>query len=490
MIDQAERAASEELLAVYRRTLAHLLQQQEQYRSTGYVPLMVVNDIYNAREQIRQIKDRLRSQGAIVEDQSDDGASGDQNIPCPYPGVRAFTTSDSPYFFGREKEIKNLLLRLRLQRFLFVIGPSGSGKSSLVRAGLIVELDRTQAGLYQVLEMRPGATPLRALEQALGASFAQRQSYDAAVKALLAAAPPTQRILLIVDQFEEIFTQASAGDQEAFIAAIKALSQLDFCAVIVVMRADFYADLMVSSAWPLTLGQRIEVVPLAGAALRLAIEQPAIAVGVRIQPALLERLLADAAREPGVLPLVQETMRLLWEQMEDRGLTLQAYERLGGAEQSGLSAALGLMADAALEQLDNGRQKIARRILLRLVQFGEGRANTRRQQPIAKLRAADDDQTQFDATLQHLTTSRLLTLSGDALNDTRRIDIAHEALLHWSTFRIWIAERGAAEQTRRQLEAKVEEWVRMGSGDGGLLDAVELREAVGWLALPDSAELG
>ena len=150
-----------------------------------------------------------------------------------------------------------------------------------------------------------------------------------------------------------------------------------------------------------------------------------------------------------------------------------------------------LAADATLADLTPVQQAMARLVFMRLVQFGEGRADTRRQQSVAALRAAGDDPIVFDQTLRHLADLRLLTLSGEEMMVDQRVDIAHEALIAgWPTLQGWIAQRRGAEQTRRRLEAKAEEWVRLGRGSGGLLDEVELTEAERWLSSPDTTDLG
>ena len=223
--------------------------------------------------------------------------------------------------------------------------------------------------------------------------------------------------------------------------------------------------------------------------------RPAADVGVDIDPGLVERLLADAADEPGALPLLQETMRMLWDEMEDHVLSLAAYDRLGhgatGGTTTGLAAAIAMKADATLVALTTEQPPIARRIFLRLVQFGEGRADTRRQQPLSALRAADDDPKLFQSTIDHLTDNRLLTLDSGGDPGNTLVDIAHESLItNWERLQNWAEERRDAEQVRRRLEAKVAEWVRLGSGTGGLLDEAELPEAERWLSGPDAVDLG
>jgi WD40 repeat protein len=446
--------------------------------------------------------------------------------PCPYPGMVPFTEHDADQFFGRDREVAELRRRLRHQNYMFVIGSSGSGKSSLVFAGLVAELNLHQLGVWVVRTMRPGAMPLVALAQALGqilprsrqlaarariAALAQMlgqapqpsKVYDAVIATVLAQTPPARHLLLVIDQLEELFTQSSKSDQVAFIAAIKSLRQMPSCVLVLTMRADFYEDLMTSDLWPVEPSERMEIAPLRDAALRAAITRPAERLNVYLEAGLLERLLADAADEPGILPLIQETMVLLWEMMERRLLPLSAYEQLGSGGRSGLAVAIATKADATLAALSSAQQRLARRIFLRLIQFGEGRANTRRQQPLAALRAAGDDAALFNATLQTLVDSRLLTVTStdNATTTNRRpeatrsarivVDIAHEALITgWPRLQEWLMERREAEQIRRGLEAKAAEWVRFGRGTGGLLDEVELREVERWLQQADTEDLG
>ncbi len=210
-----------------------------------------------------------------------------------------------------------------------------------------------------------------------------------------------------------------------------------------------------------------------------------------LEPALVERLLADAADEPGSLPFVQETMLLLWEHVEKRRLPLAAYTRLAHDDgRSGLQMAMAYRADHAYQVLSVSERMLARRIFLRLVQFGEGRPDTRRQMSVADLRASGDDSERFDKVLLHLVDQRLLILSMDD-TDAPKADIAHEQLLHgWPLLHEWINQRRDAEQTRRRLETKADEWVRLGKGEGGRLDEFALAEADHWLASPDASDLG
>ncbi len=445
---------------------------------------------------------------------------------CPYPGMRAFTLDDGFPFFGRDRECEELLQHLRQSRFLTVIGGSGSGKSSLVFAGLVPRLRKTNLfgpGKWLVRTMRPGERPLVELARALGADPADPV---AAVAHALEADPEARRLLLVVDQFEEVFAadlgkseQAAAGSlsvsggnetrhqtkSEQLCQALEGLLKLDTVAVALTVRADFYAELMGTPLWPQIKANRVDVGPLDEAGLRDAIYRPAETMGVYVESALVERLASDAleARSLGILPLVQEVLVQLWEKLERRVLPLHAYAEFvlprkaydhhhDGQERTGLEVAIARHADGVLKRLeveDPGQVEIARRIFVRLVQFGEGRPDTRRQQPVAQLRAGNDP-VRFETTLKALASNRLITLTGDLETGRRRADIAHEALIRgWPQLQRWIEESRKAEEVRRKLERKASEWIDSGAGTEGLLGTGGLVEAEGFLASPDGREL-
>ncbi len=455
---------------------------------------------YLGEQKVKNIAEPVRVYRVVLQE-AIAGEPGPR-IPCPYPGMVPFQPEDASRFHGREGEIAQMVGLLRHQRFMMVIGPSGSGKSSLVQAGLLPELARSryfEKGFWLVRRMRPGPAPSDALARVFDSEATADGPDLESVDRLLAAHPPARRVLLLVDQFEETFTQAMHEEAGRFISALQGLRTRENLALVLTLRADFYPDLMTSYLWPVDASQRVEVAPLRGDALRESIVRPAADAGVQIEPSLVERLLADAANEPGVLPLLQETMRLLWDDIEGRVLPLAAYERLnrdpaagtGRAGATGLAAAIAMKADATLAELTLDQQAIARRTFLRLVQFGEGRADTRRQQPLWALRTADDDPALFERTLEHLTDHRLLTFAGAGERESAVVDIAHESLITgWARFREWTEERRETEQVRRRLEDKAAEWERLGRDTGGLLDEAELPEAERWLASADAKDLG
>jgi hypothetical protein len=404
-----------------------------------------------------------------------------ERLPCPYPGLLAFGPADAARFFGRDQETDDILRRVRQQNFLLVVGPSGSGKSSLVWAGVLPRLADDARWLVRTL--RPDAGAMDWLAGAFGdeAASASANQLSASVDALLATEPRAERLLLFFDQAETIFLLPSKEDRARFLALLDRLRRMDRCVVLLAMRADFYENLMTSVLWPLARGERVEIAPLSSAALHEAIVRPAAGVGVHLEPVLAERLLRDAGEEPGALSLVQETMVLLWERRTRRLLTVWAYEALGGQDpngkgRSGLAVALATRADAALTSLSPAQQAIARRIFVRLVQLGERRHDIRRPQAVGALRVRGEDPALFDATLRHLTNQRLLTTSADS--EEPIVELGHEAMItHWPTLADWIDESRASELARRRIERDAADWRRNGRDAGELYRRRKLADA-------------
>ena len=411
---------------------------------------------------------------------------------APYPGMRSFTEKESDHFFGRNREIEDLVQLLRGQHLLALIGPSGSGKSSLVHAGLIPELHKSTLfgpGTWLVRDFRPGENPLAALTSALAGDPSDP---GVTIPALLATSPDVQRLLIFVDQFEEMFTVTTANTSD-FQNILVELAKTPNTHVVIGVRADFYPELMTSPIWRVIPPHcRYEVLPLNEKGLSEAIVRPAERVGVYIESALVERIVADAGREPGILPFIQETMRLLWDRVERRYLRVEAYETLvlprsayGGRrmeEVTGLQAAIAMHAEAVFTKLEGSQQAIAQRIFVRLGQFGEGRSHTRRQQPVSRLRG-NFKPALFEQVLAYLADekSRLLILGGEEKGSEREVDIAHEALIGaWPRLLDWLEKQRAGEQFRRGFVQDVDQWVGKHGDAFFLYEGTKLEEALGW----------
>ncbi len=409
---------------------------------------------------------------------------------CPYPGLAAFGRQHADLFFGREEQIHNLVREIEAgNRRLCIIGPSGSGKSSLVQAGLLPQLERGSAvrAAWLVASMRATGNPSARLAEAL--ELEHPGALAAAITARLGKAGRS-RLVLFIDQLEDLFGLAASEQRERFVATLRELRGDGRCAVVAALRADFFGSLMESELWDDFERGRFHVTPLRPGELRRAIEEPAARAGVSIEQALVHRLLTDTAAEPGTLPLLQATMLELWDGLEDRAggapasryLALVDYERLGEGGPTTIATALARRANACMNDMTSAQQALARRLLLGLVAFGEGRRHTRRQQPIASLGAAEDP-ADFDEVVAMLVDRRLVT--ADQRTDPAgcieaTLDLSHEALIAaWPEFRSWIETDRRDEERKRALTSKVAEWLEL--GDVKLLDAVELLDAERWL---------
>jgi len=389
--------------------------------------------------------------------------------PCPYRGMLPYQEKHSANFYGRESELSVLKDYLRISSIYAVIGPSGSGKSSLIKAGLLplVRSGKVFLGIgCQIKEVRFGNSPSR---EALvsGVDFGQINQAN--------------HLFVFIDQFEEIFA-AEIDRQRDILDDIKKLSEQPFCHVVFTMRADSYAELMESCLWSLVRLSKMEIGSLTQKGLKEAIMRPAEKVGVYIEAALIERLVTEASDGSSVLPFLQETMVLLWGNIERRYLSLDAYHKLilpyknmFGDGISAFEITMSRSADAALSKLTSDQVDIARRVFLQLVRFDAQKTHSRRQQALKDLVAAKDSEADFKKTIDCLVGNRLLVLSNThSSGDDVKVDISHEALINgWGQLQEWIEKYGKREKLRRYLQLKVNIWKQLGEGDSGLLDKKE-----------------
>jgi WD40 repeat protein/MinD-like ATPase involved in chromosome partitioning or flagellar assembly len=412
----------------------------------------------------------------------------------PYPGPRPFTTVDAPMFFGRQGEIEHLVGRLRGgERELYVMGPSGCGKTSLVCAGLIPTLEQSpeRAGARFLIRLvHPGPRPYASL----AAVFERGTPLDVndvhtAVDALLAHHADCERLLIAIDQLEELFAIADGVERVRFIDAAHALRGDPRVALLLVLRSDHHRALMESRLYEgfETRGEPMHIEPLRGDTLREAIAGPARALGVRTEPALIERLIADLDEQPGCLPLLQVILSGLWSSWRGPVLTAAHYTKIGGLQ--------GIADYAALvcSKLVRVEEATALAMLVRLVGFGEGRRDTRRQQPRSAMVSAGASVAAFEAVLEHLIENRLVTVAADQHGEVV-IDLAHEALISiWPAFAGWVQGWRVHEQRRRELEEAATAWRESGSGGWGLLRGEAIATARDWrdkaLQLGQSADL-
>ncbi len=417
-------------------------------------------------------------------------------IANPYRGLRAFAERDAGQFFGRERLVERLVTRLGHAGpqggFVALVGPSGSGKSSVVRAGLIPAL-RNGAIIgserWFVASMTPGRHPFEALDDALRsiavhppANLLEQlttSGISAAVESL--TADPSAQTVIVVDQLEELFSHASPADANAFMAALAATAadRHSGVKVIATLRADFYDHPLRHGAFGELLRLGTEVItPMNAQELDRAITAPAEQVGVTFEPGLVALIEADMAGQSTALPLLQYALTELFDQRTGRTIHAAAYRELGG-----VSAVLARRADGLYNGLGEGERSAVRDVFLRLVSLDEVAADTRRRALVSELTdVAGDD---VAAVLETFGRHRLLTFDRDPITRGPTVEIAHEALLtEWTRVRHWIDDARTDVQAQRRLALAAAEWADRDRQSDFLLSGARLSRYDGWLERP------
>lgn len=368
---------------------------------------------------------------------------------CPFKGLAPFEPEDAELFFGRERLVDELVARLAAVPLLALIGVSGSGKSSLLRAGLLPALPR-----FEHLLVRPSETTAAELEGAL------------------ARVEPSGLLVVAVDQFEELF--ADSVPEEERSAFIHALVEAAWDAdrrftVMLALRADFFGSVAPYVELADLIGpNHVLLGPLSRTELRRAIEGPAARAGLAVDPELVEELVADVGGAAGALPLLSTTLLELWLAREGEALTLAAYERAGGVR-----GAVARHAEAAFAALDGDGRVVAHRILLRLVAGGETAALTRRRVALDELDAHEDSST---ARVLDVLVDRRLLVAGDGC-----VELVHEALLeHWPRLVRWLDEDAQGRRLHRQLIHAAAEWEAGGRDPSALYRGSRLAATLDW----------
>jgi WD40 repeat protein/DNA-binding SARP family transcriptional activator len=414
----------------------------------------------------------------------------------PYKGLRPFTEADAADFFGRSELVRRIVARLGERhpgaRFLAVVGPSGGGKSSVVRAGLVPAIRRGAVGDGQdwyVGEMFPGAHPIEELETALLRTAvrpvpALREGLESGSRGLLDAVdralPPGAQLLLVVDQFEEAFTLTTdEPERELFLEELRvaAADPESRIRVVVTLRADFYDRPLVYPRFGELLARRNEAVPpLAPDELEKAIQAPAQGVGVMAESGLVAEMIADVAHQPGALPLLQYALTELFERRDGNRLTSATYREIGG-----IAGALSARADRIYASTDAGGRRAIKQVFLRLITLGEGREDTRRRVGRSELDGLDVGRGAVDAVVNTFGRHRLLTFDREPATREPTVEIAHEALLGaWKRFRRWIDDGREDLRQDRRLEQAGAEWRGSGKDPSFLMRGARLEQIEGW----------
>ncbi|MFE0424135.1 helix-turn-helix domain-containing protein [Streptomyces sp. NPDC058953] len=380
----------------------------------------------------------------------------DDGTESPYQGLARFEPGDRDRFFGRDDLIAKALELVSGHRFAAVFGPSGSGKSSLLRAGLVPALREHGHGLTAIRILTPGEHPLHTHTTAL---TPKTTNANGAVQG---------DTLLLVDQFEELFTLCTdPAERTAFIDHLLTARDPDsHLRVIIAVRADFYthcathrdlADALTHAA--------LLVGPMTPPELRETIVGPAQAAGLIVERELTARLITEVENEPGGLPLLSHVLRETWRRRRGRTLTTAAYEAAGG-----IHGAITRTAEEAFTSLTGEQQRLARQILLRLITPGDGSPDTRR--PVTRSELDLGDTTQITLVVDRLARARLLTLD----NDT--VDLAHEALITaWPRLNTWIEKDRERLRAHRHLTEATHTWYDLLLDPGALYRGTRLTTA-------------
>ncbi|MGK7893531.1 MAG: caspase family protein [Xenococcus sp. (in: cyanobacteria)] len=435
---------------------------------------------------------------------------------CPYMGLQAFTEESAQYFYGRDALVQRLVNHVNHETKLAVIGASGSGKSSVVRAGLFYQLSQgqqiPQSDRWLLKCFRPGSNPFVSLAQCLSNEAGQTantqlrlpieellsQGVEGFVKWLRSR--PEPMVVLVVDQFEELFTLARESERKQFVDML--LETVEYAGdrfkLIFTLRADFISScLEIPKLAEIIQKFSVLVTPyLTESEYREAIVKPATQVGLKVEPGLEEVLLQELSGGTGDLPLLQFVLQKLWENRHRGVLTLDAYRKLGG-----IKGALEKQAQDLYDSLDPETQAAAKWIFLNLTKIGDGTEDTRRRVTKSDLIVPKYPAELIEKTLQKLTEAKLIITnlpSGIATGVSRddrltrdysqllrramqqepTVEVVHEILIrYWSTLRWWLEENRSRLKLQRQIEQAAILWKNKNQQPDFLLRGIRLAEA-------------
>jgi tetratricopeptide (TPR) repeat protein len=414
---------------------------------------------------------------------------------CPYRGLLHFREEDAPFFFGREAAIEGLVEGVKHHPFLALVGASGSGKSSVVRAGLVPRLRSDHRTTWEFISLVPTDQPLKALAAALVPFLEPTKSevdrleeagklaglfaggtvslYDV-VRRILDKQLGTNRVLILVDQFEELYTLVQEDAiRRKFVDELITASSLSGSKLIVTitLRGDFVGKAFAYRALSDRLqGAQINLGPMTRQELTLVIRKPAEKLQLSFEAGLVERILDSVGDEPGNLPLLEFVLTELWEQRRGGLLLNESYDTMGE-----LKGALAKKADDFFEKLSAADQKVLQRVFLRIVRPSESGEDTRRRAAITELPSEGVE------LVVKLANERLLVTNKSVSGTEQTVEVAHEALIsNWSTLRNWINEDREFLLWRDRLGTLLTEWERAQESDEALLRGPLLTEAQKW----------
>ncbi len=421
---------------------------------------------------LQRLEEQILLQDPELKPRSVEAPTGARkDISNPYKGLRPFSESDAEDFHGRDSLIEVMIRRLAAGRFVAVIGPSGSGKSSAVRAGLVPALRRGEipgSERWAIAGMLPGTHPFEALEAALlraaddpPSSLVEQMRGDDLdlLRAALRVLPGEEdQLVLVIDQFEELFLLVEREEEKARFARnlIEGVEDPHSpLRVVVTLRADFFdRPLDYPGLAELVTDGQVNVFPIDAPGLEEAVVRPAARVGVHVEPELIAEIVSDIASEPGALPLFEFVLTELFDRRSTDTLTLAGYRQLRG-----LRGALSRRAELIHERLDEAESETARQVFLRLVTLGEGTEDTRRRVLRSELEALESAAALADV-LEQFGEARLLTFDRDAVSGGPTVEVAHEALLReWPRYREWVEDARGDLRLQRNLASEASQWL-------------------------------
>jgi formylglycine-generating enzyme required for sulfatase activity len=374
-------------------------------------------------------------------------AAPDYDARSPFRGLESFRPEDSEFFFGREALTRKLVAQIQAHSFLAVLGASGSGKSSLVMAGVIPALD------LDYIIFRPGTNPLGELESARGKS------------------------LIVVDQFEELFTLTrDESTRKDFIERL--LDESSRAQIILTLRSDFLGEVGAYRTLSAEIQNHLEIIPpMDMDELRRAMEGQAGVVSMRFESDLSQQILDDVAGEPGAMPLLQHALWELWNRRHGRNLRASEYRAFGGVKQAITSTAEKVYAECSKPEQDQLRDIFLR--LTRLDEGDEGR-DTRRRVPLSDLISSGRDTASITLLLDKLANARLIVKTVN--DDKTEVEVAHEALIrYWERLRLWLNEDRGGLQLRQHLRDSAHQWEKLRHESGELYRGARLTQAEKWM---------
>lgn len=416
----------------------------------------------------------------------------------PFKGLQFFDEADASLFYGREELITRLASSLGFSQggltdgdnLLFIVGASGSGKSSLVRAGLVPAIRKSismpvqpgseRKGDWAITVITPTSHPLEVLAASL-TSGVESVTAGATLMDDMARDPRSMRlhlhkmpvpVLLVIDQMEELFTSCrEESERRAFIENLLNAAEVGQCKIVFSLRADFYAHCARYENLRKALADhQVYIGPMNAAELRRAIEEPAKNKGYTFEAGLVDLILRETGDEPGSLPLLSQALLETWKRRQARSLTLAGYAEIGGVQ-----GAISYTAESLYSRLTPQQQKIARNIFLRLTELGEGVQDTRRRATPDELVSRSEDRHSVEEVLNLLAKARLVTLGEGS------VEVAHEALIReWHTLRAWLSEDRDSLRLHRHLTEAALSWEELDCEPGELYRGARLAQAIEW----------